>query len=285
MIKLIVTLLLFFPTALFAANITLKSGKKIEGKILEKTNQYIKIDSAGTPIYYELKYIDKIEEEKEIAALPEEVPALGDVNAYFKQGLKLGAEEKFGAAEEALKRGLAMDSAHYNSQEVLRILSDLKSGTISKEYAVYLFKGSDYLMNAQYQPAIAEFNQALKLKPDDSDLNYYLGVCHYFLEEYAQAISCLEKALAIKPSDEIYYYLGACNYSLGQYQEALAYLKKVLEARPEDAEVYALIGTSQYLLSQFQNARENLNKAKALFEKQGDYLKAKDLEDFLSKLD
>lgn len=48
---------------LFADTLILKSGKVIECKILEKNQDYIKIEYAGGPLYYERKYIKQANEE------------------------------------------------------------------------------------------------------------------------------------------------------------------------------------------------------------------------------
>ncbi len=48
---------LFISSSSFAETIILKSGKTIEGKILEKTDKYIKVDTEGIPITY---YMDEI---------------------------------------------------------------------------------------------------------------------------------------------------------------------------------------------------------------------------------
>ncbi|MCX5699489.1 MAG: tetratricopeptide repeat protein [Candidatus Omnitrophica bacterium] len=55
---LILLLVLFFPVSIFAEIIVLKSGKTVEGKFIEKTDKYIKIDFQGVPLIY---YIDEIE--------------------------------------------------------------------------------------------------------------------------------------------------------------------------------------------------------------------------------
>lgn len=50
-----------FLSPLFAETIILKSGKQVEGKILEDTEGYIKIETAeGTPIYYNKNTIETI---------------------------------------------------------------------------------------------------------------------------------------------------------------------------------------------------------------------------------
>ena len=274
-LNLVIILNLFLPALLFAETVILKSGKRIEGKIIEKTNQYVKIESNGTVLYYELKYIRLIDEDK---------TSPRDANFYLKSGLKYGSEAKFTEAEDELKKGLAINSSEHNLQETLGMLDDLKSGKIKEEYAIHLFKGSHSLINAEYQPAITEFKAAMELNPNGLDLYYYLGVCNYSLGQYPEAISYLKKAAETKIDGEIYYYLGASHYALGQHPEAISYMQKVLEITPDDAEAYSVIGTSKYLLGETKQAKEALSKAKELFQKKGDYLKALDIEEFLSKL-
>ena len=53
---------LCFLNFAFAETIILKSGEKIEGKIIEKTDDYIKIDLYGVPIPYYFEDIERIEE-------------------------------------------------------------------------------------------------------------------------------------------------------------------------------------------------------------------------------
>lgn len=55
---LIMLCIVYFSNVVFAETITLKSGKKIEGKIIEKTDKYIKLDFYGASLTY---FIDEIE--------------------------------------------------------------------------------------------------------------------------------------------------------------------------------------------------------------------------------
>ena len=59
-------LLLYFTcaTPLFAETIVLKSGQKVEGKLLEKTNEYIKINFQGVVLTYFNDQVESIEGEK-----------------------------------------------------------------------------------------------------------------------------------------------------------------------------------------------------------------------------
>jgi hypothetical protein len=51
---------LFLTTPVFAETIILKSGKTVEGKIIEKTDKYIKMDMEGVAITYFIIEIEKI---------------------------------------------------------------------------------------------------------------------------------------------------------------------------------------------------------------------------------
>ncbi|MFC1674603.1 tol-pal system YbgF family protein [Candidatus Omnitrophota bacterium] len=56
----LVAILLALPLACFAETVTLKSGETIEGKIVEKTDKYIKIDFEGVSLTYWLEDIESI---------------------------------------------------------------------------------------------------------------------------------------------------------------------------------------------------------------------------------
>ena len=66
-----VALKLIFPALLFiicsdlsfADTLILKSGKVIECNILEKKQEYIKVEYAGSPLYFECKYIQQVNED------------------------------------------------------------------------------------------------------------------------------------------------------------------------------------------------------------------------------
>jgi len=138
--RLIIFITLLLSLALignvFAEVIILKSGKKIEGEILEKTNEYIKVKFDNKEVYYELKYIESIKEDKESITPKENLPL--DTNFYLKQGLKYGAEGNFTKAEEEFKKGLEIDSAHHNLKEALKIIDDIKKGAINNMFALLI---------------------------------------------------------------------------------------------------------------------------------------------------
>lgn len=57
---------LIFPSFIFAETIILKSGEKVEGKIIERTDDYIRIDFYDVPLTYYLKNIKSIDGKENI---------------------------------------------------------------------------------------------------------------------------------------------------------------------------------------------------------------------------
>lgn len=65
MLRLVFSIILsaMFCDLLFADTLILKSGKVLECKIQEKSKDYIKVEYAGQPLYYEYKYVQQVHED------------------------------------------------------------------------------------------------------------------------------------------------------------------------------------------------------------------------------
>jgi len=75
-------LCLCFPYPAFAETIILKSGRKVEGKIIKKTDKYIQIDFPGVPLTY---YLDEIESIEGEASLPNSREHNKDVKSRYQE--------------------------------------------------------------------------------------------------------------------------------------------------------------------------------------------------------
>lgn len=75
-----------FPAVCFAETIILKSGEKIEGKILEITDNYIRVEQYGLSIPYLLDEIESIDRKEPIPSLIREKASFG--------GLKISEVEQ-----------------------------------------------------------------------------------------------------------------------------------------------------------------------------------------------
>ena len=92
LIVLLLAISLCFPSFIFAETIILKSGKKVEGKIIKKTDKYIQIDFPGVPLTYFLDEIESIDG-KRIPVTAEDTPTVTpEVNKDYSR-VEKGVQE------------------------------------------------------------------------------------------------------------------------------------------------------------------------------------------------
>jgi len=246
-IVLAIIFILLLSCSAWAEVVTLKSGKVIDGEIVERTKDYIKIRCNGQEVYYENKYIKTIEGANTDASVvnTQEEKSAQDTMSSFKKGIELASAGKFDEARKEFEKQLD------DVKSGLNILDAVDKGSISKEYATYLFQGSLHMMDGEYKQAIASFEQAWEINPKDPDVNYNLG---------------------------------SANYSLGEYQKSVAYLFATLKLQPDDTDAYELIAKAYYNTGELQKAKEYLLIAKELFKKSGDEDGAARMDGFLQAI-
>jgi len=256
MLKLLFLILNFTLFYCFAQadTVYLKSGKVIEANILEENADYIKIDFNGNPLYYQKKYVGKIERSAPLKDVHPGVEIKNNEFApedYFKKGLEEAIGGDFLRAREEFNRGLIKNNGDYNITAALNLLDELDSGKINREYTLDLFNGLFNMLRNDYKQAILCFKRVLEVKSDDIDVLYNLGVCYY---------------------------------SLDNFEQAIVTFKNILNIKPDDPEVYGLLGNAYYLAGDSQKARESFVLAKELFLKTQDTASANEIEALLSRI-
>src|ERR687886_655861 len=89
--------------------------------------------------------------------------------------------------------------------------------------AVELYnRGVDKLNAGNYQGAIADFNQALQIDPNDADTYYNRGYAQHTLGRYDQALADYTQAIQLNPTfAEAFYNRGLSRFNLKNYKEAI----------------------------------------------------------------
>ena len=83
--------------------------------------------------------------------------------------------------------------------------------------------------------AIPLYRQALELKPDWAEGWWYLGVLLYDSDQFRDAISALQKVLALAPNAPgTQTFLGLCEYETGDYDASLQHLENGYANDPHD---------------------------------------------------
>jgi tetratricopeptide (TPR) repeat protein len=88
------------------------------------------------------------------------------------------------------------------------------------DHAVSLFN------QKQYRPAIREFHTLLKANPDAWQSWYYIGVSHFELQSYDDAVDAFQNYIKIAEKDDKAqvtgsYYIGMSYYQIKQYDKAI----------------------------------------------------------------
>jgi tetratricopeptide (TPR) repeat protein len=171
-------------------------------------------------------------------------------------------------------------------------------------YRVRLLRGEAHEKSArrEYAEALAEYLQALKLRPDTPGISFAAGRILWKMNRFDEAVSHLEKELALNRHHGLAnYYLGNIFLSRAEYEKALTYLdaalraqpgliqahrdrgralaslkrydeaihtfQKVVEANPEDSSIHALMVTSYRAMGRLEDAKRSALIVQELSEK------------------
>ena len=86
----------------------------------------------------------------------------------------------------------------------------------------------------QYEEAIADYDQAIRLQPDFASFYFSRGHARVELGQYEEAIADYDQTIRLQP-DQAHFYINRSNAKtkLGQHQEAIADLQAALELARE----------------------------------------------------
>jgi len=85
----------------------------------------------------------------------------------------------------------------------------------------YFEKGNDYFKQGDYQKAIEQYDEAIRLNPQYAKAYYNRGIAYYYLSQYEQAIQDFGEAIRLNPQyAEAYNNRGFAYETLGKSTEA-----------------------------------------------------------------
>ena len=114
----------------------------------------------------------------------------------------------------------------------------------------------------QYFAAISDFDKAIQRKLDDAKAYYNRGVVKGYLGQHFAAISDYDKAIQLKPDlAEAYHDRGLAKALLGQYFAAISDYDKAIQLKPYLAEAYHNRGAVKGYLGQYFAAISDYDKA------------------------
>ena len=125
--------------------------------------------------------------------------------------------------------------------------------------------GSAKVAKGQLPDALALFQRLLKKHPDDAILTYATGAVYYLQGKYSEAEASLKQSLAAQPNQvAASYYLGLTYDAIGDDDRAIPVFRELLKSNPQHAPSYVKLGGILLRAHQYEDARQNLERAVSL---------------------
>jgi tetratricopeptide (TPR) repeat protein len=171
-----------------------------------------------------------------------------DFNYYFNQGQEKYVKGNFNDAVSDFNSALKNRSSAKNDYRIAN---------------AYMARALCKMNLSNYRSAIDDIDDALKLKPEYSDLYYASSVIRLHAKQYEECISWADKGLALKPDfEELILLKAKAKLSQKKYKEALLDIDTVLiRINPRNLEAWNLKGDAKQHQKDFKGGEEAFTKA------------------------
>lgn len=188
----------------------------------------------------------------------------------------------------------------YEPQNLDVMLSSLKRNipidvTLSRIPESPLIKGNTLYEEKKYGEALEEYQRILKENPDNPEIDFKIGLCHYKMNDLDKAIESFKAVLEKEPRSQetlinlsaIYfekgdldegmkyfqqvdektvtdpgtlYNIGILLFQNGQTDAAIGYFQKCLAVDPNNVNAYYQLGLANLNMNNLEEAKKNLQK-------------------------
>lgn len=143
-----------------------------------------------------------------------------EANKLARDGAEASKNQEFDKAVELLKKATALDHKY--------------AGELA---AVYQQRAYAAATNQQFQDAVNDYGEAIKLKPDDARIYEQRAAVEMKLNDNDKALADYSEAIKLKPNDARYYAYRSYIYEVkGEIKDSMADTEKVLKLDPKNQE-------------------------------------------------
>ncbi len=119
-----------------------------------------------------------------------------------------------------------------------------------------------YRKKTNYQQAIRDYGEAIRLDPEFAIAYYNRGVAHYYMQGYDQAIRDFGEAIRLDPEFAIAYYnRGVAHYYMREYGQAIRDYDEAIRLDTEFAIAYYNRGIAHYYMQGYDQAIRDYGEA------------------------
>jgi tetratricopeptide (TPR) repeat protein len=158
-------------------------------------------------------------------------------------------------------------TTHDGDASIAACTALIQSGKEAKESLADAFvsRGIAYDFNGEYDRAIQDFGEAIKLNPDDAE-NFYLRASAYRHKgENGPAIQDYDQAIKLNPYDDIAFISRGIAYmNKGEYDRGIQDFNQAIKLNADDADAFYNRGLAYAYKRQCDRAIEDFNRASKL---------------------
>lgn len=159
---------------------------------------------------------------------------------------------------------LQADAENYNDAMTSINLAIKKLPKKDKEYTgrAYASRAHLYAIAGDTITALADFDKAIRINPDDEDVQEALGQMLYELKRYDEADNAYRRIMAINPTSVMGYMgLGRDAYAKGNYEESIRQYDNVIRMYDDYSSGYAFRAESYLKLGKYLEAINDITKS------------------------
>lgn len=149
---------------------------------------------------------------------------------------------------------------------VALLLTNFVSNARSQERALsaedYLNRAYEHLQKKQYDKAITDYTEAIRLDPKLSEAYLNRGVAYEKKKEFDKAIKGYSEVIRLAPRDkDAYFNRGVAYEKKEEYERAIRDYTEAIRLDPKDTEAYGNRGNAHKMLLKYDKAIEDYAKA------------------------
>lgn len=132
--------------------------------------------------------------------------------------------------------------------------------------------GNNFFLSGKYEKAIKIYSEYLKIKPEDPNALFNIGITYQKLMDEDTALDFFLKAYKInndhKPS---LYNIADYYYKKKEYNQSLNYFSKLEKLDPSNKELFYKLAEVEFLIEEYDLARKHISTAISLSKENSEY--------------